>query len=124
MIDDEPNILKMMTLWFEDSEVDLHIANSAEKGLQAIRNQRFDAILCDFGMEDMSGLDVGKAHLEFCRIAGIPKTPFVLLTGLDIDLDAGALKGAGIDRVIKKPLPTDELLHIIQAMATASAGMQ
>ncbi len=122
MIDDEPNILKMMELWFEDSDVALYTASTAEKGLQIIRQERFDVILCDFGMDDMNGLEVGKAHLDFCRIAGIPKTPFMLLTGLDTQLDAEALRVVGVDRVVKKPIPANELFHIIQEMAAASVN--
>ena len=122
MIDDEPNILKMMKLWFEDSDVALHTASTAEKGLQAIRQERFDVILCDFGMDDMNGLEVGKAHQDFCRIAGIPKTPFMLLTGLETQLDTEALKAGGVDRVVKKPIPADKLFHIIQEMAVSSVN--
>ena len=122
MIDDEPNILKMMKLWFEDSDVALYTADTAEKGLQAIRRQRFHVILCDFGMDDMNGLEVGKAHQDFCRIAGIPKTPFILLTGLDTPLDTEAMRVAGVDRVVKKPIPADNLFHIIQEMAAAPAS--
>ena len=120
MIDDEPNILKMMELWFEDSNVALYTADTAEKGMQAIRQERFDVILCDFGMDDMNGLEVGKAHLDFCRIAGIPKTPFMLLTGLDSQMDGEALKVAGVDRVLRKPIPADKLFHIIHEMAAAT----
>ena len=122
MIDDEPNILKMMELWFEDSEVELYTASTAEKGLQAIRQKRFDVILCDFGMDNMNGLEVGKAHLDYCRIAGVPKTPFMLLTGLDTQLDAETLRVVGVDRVVKKPIPADKLFHIIQEMAAASVN--
>jgi two-component system cell cycle sensor histidine kinase/response regulator CckA len=119
MIDDEPNILKMMELWFEDSNVTLYTAGTAEKGLQVIRQERFDVILCDFGMDDMNGLEVGKAHQDFCRIAGIPKTPFMILTGLDTQLDADTLRGAGVDRIVKKPIPADKLFRIIQEMVPA-----
>ncbi len=119
MIDDEPNILKMMELWFEDSNVALHTAGTAEKGLRAIRQKRFDVILCDFGMDDMNGLEVGKAHQDFCRIAGVPKTPFILLTGLDSQMDDETLRVAGVDRVLRKPIPADKLFHIIHEMAAA-----
>ncbi|MCG6877871.1 MAG: PAS domain S-box protein [Deltaproteobacteria bacterium] len=120
MIDDEPNILKMMKLWFEDSDVELCTAGTAQKGLEAIRQERFDVILCDFGMDDMNGLEVGKAHQDFCRIAGISKTPFMLLTGLDTQLDTEALRVAGVDRVVKKPIPAGKLFHIIQEMAAST----
>ena len=122
MIDDEPNILKMMELWFEDSDVALHTASTAEKGMQAIHRERFDVILCDFGMDNMNGLEVGKAHQDFCRFAGIPKTPFLLLTGLDSQFDPEALRVAGVDRVVKKPISADKLLHIIQEIVAASVN--
>jgi PAS domain S-box-containing protein len=116
MIDDEPNILKMMELWFEDSNVALYTAGTAEKGLRAIRQERFDVILCDFGMDDMNGLEVGKAHRDFCRTAGIPKTPFILLTGLASQMDEQALAVAGVDRVLRKPIPAEKLFHIVHEM--------
>ncbi|MCF8127847.1 MAG: PAS domain S-box protein [Deltaproteobacteria bacterium] len=122
MIDDEPNILKMMKLWFEDLNVELCTAGTAEQGLQAIRRARFHVILCDFGMDDMNGLEVGKAHRDFCRMAGIPKTPFVLLTGLDTELDTEALRIAGVDMVVKKPIPAGTLFNIIQEMAAATVN--
>ncbi len=121
MIDDEENILKMMKLWFEDSNVELQTADSAERGLRAIRNGRFDVIICDFGMEDMNGLEVGKAHLDFCRFAGAPKTPFVLLTGLDTKLEAATLEISGVDRIVKKPVSTEELYNIVEEMVASSA---
>ena len=40
MIDDEINILKMMEMFFEDTDVDISTAPTAEKGLLAIRNDR------------------------------------------------------------------------------------
>ena len=124
MIDDEPNILKMMELWFEDSNVALYTADTAEKGLQAIRQERFDVILCDFGMDDMNGLEVGKAHQDFCRISGVPKTPFILLTGLDSQMDNEALRIAGVDRVLRKPIPADELFNIIHGMTATRVDSQ
>ena len=122
MIDDEPNILKMMELWFEDLNVELCTASTAQKGVQAIRRERFHVILCDFGMDDMNGLEVGKAHQDFCRTEGIPKTPFVLLTGLDTQLDVETLRMAGVDRVVKKPIPADKLFNIVQEMAVATVN--
>jgi len=122
IIDDEIIILKMMKMLFEDLDVELHTASTAEMGMQAIRQERFDVILCDFGMDDMNGLEVGKAHQDFCRIAGIPKTPFMLLTGLDTEFDTEGLRVAGVDRVVKKPIPADELFNIIQATVASSVN--
>ena len=40
VIDDEINILKMMEMFFEDTEIDLATALTAEAGLQAIHRAR------------------------------------------------------------------------------------
>jgi two-component system cell cycle sensor histidine kinase/response regulator CckA len=113
IIDDEKNILRMMEMWFEDSHVEVYTANTAEKGLQAFGQIRFDVILCDLGMDDMNGWEVGKTVKDYCHASGIPKTPFMLYTGYDTVLDPNALEASGVDRVVKKPTPAEELLCII-----------
>ena len=102
-----------MEKWFEDSDVKVHTANSGEKALQDIRRNRFDVILCDFGMDDMNGLEVGKTLRDYCQTSGLTKTPFMLYTGFDTILDPEVLETSGVDRVVRKPIPVEELLGII-----------
>ena len=118
VIDDEVNILKMMEMFFEDTEVDIVTALTAEAGLRAIRNDHFDVILCDLGMDDINGLEVGRRVKEYCRKAGKPKIPFLLYTGLEKELDPKKLSDFGIDRVVKKPIPCEDLLRLIQEIST------
>ena len=114
VIDDEVNILKMMEMFFEDTEVDVVTALTAEEGLRTIRNDHFDAILCDLGMDDINGLEVGQRVKEYCRSAGKPKIPFLLYTGLEKELDSKKLSDFGVDRIVKKPIPCEDLLRLIQ----------
>ena len=44
------------------------------------------------------------------------KIPFLLYTGQDKQLDAIKLKESGIDRVVNKPTPCQDLLFIIREM--------
>ena len=117
LIDDEINILKMMELFFEDTKVKVITALTAEKGLRAIRQDDFDVILCDLGMDEMNGLEVGKEVKEYCRKAGKPKIPFLLYTGLEKELDLEKLMDGGVDRVVKKPIPCEDLLRLIQEIS-------
>jgi PAS domain S-box-containing protein len=117
MIDDEINILKMMELFFEDTAVDLTTAQSAEKGLRLIRDGRFDAILCDFSMDGMNGLELSKAALDYTTHNGHSKTPFLLYTGLSQKLDSDELARCGVDHVVQKPIPCADLLRIVQKIA-------
>ena len=117
VIDDEINILKMMEMFFEDTEVDIVTALTAEEGLRAIQRHEFDAVLCDLGMDDMNGLEVGQKIKEYFQKAGKPKIPFLLYTGLENELDPNKLSDHGIDRVVKKPIPCEDLLRLIQELA-------
>jgi two-component system cell cycle sensor histidine kinase/response regulator CckA len=117
VIDDEINILKMMELFFEDTEIDIVTALTAEEGLRAIRRYEFDAVLCDLGMDDINGLEVGQRVKEYFRKAGKPKIPFLLYTGLENELDPKKLSDHGIDRVVKKPIPCGDLLLLIQEIS-------
>jgi PAS domain S-box-containing protein len=117
LIDDEVNILRSMAMFFEDSEVELITARSAEQGIQAVQNDTFDVVLCDFGMDSMNGLEVARVVKEYCDRVGIPKIPFMLYTGVDKKLEPRMLMECGVDRVVQKPIPFRELLGIVQSVA-------
>jgi CheY-like chemotaxis protein len=118
LIDDEVNILRSMEMFFEDSEIEIMTAKTAREGIQTIHNNTLDVVLCDLAMDDMNGLEVGKAIKTHCRKAGIPKIPFILYTGLDKKLESRILKESGVDRVVQKPIACEKLLHIIQSVVT------
>jgi PAS domain S-box-containing protein len=119
LIDDEINILRAVEMYFENTEIDIATAQTAREGLSAIEAHPFDVILCDLSMNDMNGLAVGKWVGDYCRRQGTAKIPFMLYTGLDKQLDAAKLKEAGVDRVVHKPAPCEELRHIIREMVSA-----
>jgi CheY-like chemotaxis protein len=107
----------MMELFFEDTEIEVITALTAEEGLRAIRQNYFDVILCDLGMDDMNGLEVGKEVKTHCEKAGKSKIPFLLYTGLEKELDSKKLTEGGVDRVVKKPIPCEDLLRLIQEVS-------
>ena len=84
----------------------------------AFRQKDFDVILCDFGMDDMNGLEVGREIKEYCERQSIPKIPFLLYTGLEKELDPEKLIDGGVDRVVKKPIACEELQVIIHEMTS------
>jgi PAS domain S-box-containing protein len=124
VVDDEKNILKMMELYFEDSSIDLTTANSAQKGLHAIRSDRFDVLLCDFSMDDMNGLQLCKAAKDYLREAGQDKLTCLLYTGLSQKLDPDELERCGVDGVVRKPFPCSELQRIVQEAVANSRQVE
>lgn len=116
IIDDEVNILKAMQLFFEDSKMEICMAKTAQEGIQAIEKKRFDAILCDFGMDDMNGLEISRAAMKTAQQFGRRKTPFLLYTGLDKKLNSEKLEQSGVDIVVNKPVSLEKLSGMIQAI--------
>jgi CheY-like chemotaxis protein len=116
MIDDEVNILRSMEMYFEDSEIDITTVSSATEGIRSVHENNFDVILCDFGMDDMNGLEVGREIQKFYLENRLKKIPFLLYTGLDKQLDAKKLEESGIDRVVNKPTSCEDLLNIIRGV--------
>ncbi len=114
IIDDEVNILKAITMFFEDSELEIATASSGEEGLRKFQEEGADAILCDLGMDGMNGWEVGESIKSFCESKGIPKPPFLIYTGWDTKIESKELQQKGVDRVVTKPVPYDQLLRIVR----------
>ncbi len=116
LIDDEVNILRSMEMFFEDSEIEILTARTSAAGMHAIETAGLDVVLCDLGMDDMNGLEMGKAVKAYCSRINIPKIPFILYTGLDKKLAPPTLEECGVDRVVQKPIACEKLLTIIQSV--------
>ncbi len=107
-----------MKMYFEDSEVEIVAALSGREGLEAFRQGNFDVVLCDLGMDDMNGWEVGESIKQYCESQRIPRPPFLLYTGWDKQIDSGELGDRGVDRIVTKPIPYDALLRIAQEEIT------
>ena len=85
-------------------------ADSAEQGLALCQRQWFDAILLDFKLPDMSGLqvlDAVKSHH--------PNTAVIMLTGHGSERVAvRAMKGGAQDYLVKDSLKRDVLQHTVR----------
>lgn len=121
MVDDEVNILKAMEMFFEDSEVELVTSRTAAEGLEAFKQGSFDVVLCDLGMDDLNGWEFGKQIRGYCLQMGLPRVPFLLYTGWDSGFDPARLEESGVDRVVIKPVPCSELLHILEEVTSAAS---
>jgi len=89
-------------------------ATSGEQGVGIFRNNKIDLVICDLGMPGMNGYEVGKAVQAICQERGIPKTPFILLTGWDVKAqEKEKMIDSGVDAILKKPLDAKKLLAAI-----------
>lgn len=116
LIEDEVSIIRSMAWFFEETEVEMVACRSAQEGLELYQQQPFDVVLCDLGMDDLSGWEVGRRIKEYCQHLGLPKTPFLLYTGWDRRFSPEQLEACGVDQVVIKPVPFDQLLQILREL--------
>jgi len=90
-------------------------ALSGTEGLALFRDNEVDLVICDLGMPEMNGWEVGKMVRSLCREKGIPKTPFILLTGWGGQfMEPDKIAESGIDGVLEKPVEVSRLFSMIQ----------
>jgi ribonuclease P protein subunit RPR2 len=112
LVDDEPALRELLRITFESSEVVVDEAGSVVEAEERIRTAKPDVVVLDVIMP-------GEPGTELCRrLKAAPETralPVVLLTGSDLDDDAGA------DAVVLKPFSPLELLSIVERLAIAGS---
>ncbi|MDN7024898.1 PAS domain S-box protein [Methanoculleus sp. FWC-SCC1] len=76
-VDDEPALLDITRLFLErKSDISVTIVTSAEEALTTLQHQRFDAIVSDYEMPRMNGIE----FLKRLKAEG-NDTPFIIFTG-------------------------------------------
>jgi DNA-binding response OmpR family regulator len=111
IVDDELNMVKGLkdNLEFEGYEVDT--AFEGNSGLQKVLQSKYDLILLDIMLPEVSGFDICKA----ARKEGV-NTPIILLTAKGEEIDKVLGLELGADDYITKPFSLRELLARIKAI--------
>jgi PAS domain S-box-containing protein len=106
VVDDEPEILSVLREALERSGHEVETAGSGAEGIERYRNGRFDVVLSDLGMGDVSGWDVAKA----VRRNGAGKPVLGLVTGWGATISEDLVKAHGVQFVIAKPFDVEDLV--------------
>ncbi len=109
VIDDEPQIRRLLTISLEAGGYRVVAANSGQEGLVLAAQHRPGVIILDLGLPDLSGLEVLKRLREWTQ------TPVLILTVQDAEADKIAALDAGADDYVTKPFNTGELLARLRA---------
>ena len=109
VIDDEPQIQRLLTVSLEANGYRVTAANNGQEGLVLAAQHRPDVIVLDLGLPDLSGLEV----LE--RLREWTQTPVIILTVQDAEADKIAALDNGADDYVTKPFNTGELLARLRA---------
>jgi len=108
VIDDEEEVRAVLAEILLAQEHSVRTAASGREGLNLFRDGRYDLVLTDLGMPEMSGWQVAQAVKELSR-----DTQVVLVTGWGEELDPEAVRKGWADFVLPKPFLVNELLAVI-----------
>lgn len=114
LIDDDEPIVRIFEKGLNKLGQSPIAALSGLEGLKIFEENEVDAVVCDLAMPGMNGWEVARAIHQICLERGVPKPPFILLTGWAGQLgEEEILAHPDVDRIIEKPVKSARLLDII-----------
>jgi DNA-binding response OmpR family regulator len=111
IIDDDINLTQMLKMTLESSGFDVVRAVSPTEGIWAARHQHPDAIILDFVMPMMNGVEVCQAIRQFSQV------PILVLSVLDQPSIIAKVLDAGADDYLVKPVAVNILQAYLKKLA-------
>lgn len=111
IIEDNPELVQVLTEGFSDLGFSVDAAFTGEEGLNKARSGQFDCIILDLLLPDMDGLDL----IEKFRDEG-HDTPIIILTARDSVEDRVEGLNRGADDYLVKPFDFKELHARVKAL--------
>ena len=117
VIEDEESLRFMLESKLSQAGYAVGVAATGKDALAKFQSgQKYDLILCDLKMPNMSGLDLFR---EFKEMGG--RVPFVIITGYPEREKIMEAIQLGVQDVILKPIKHSELLERIDAFLAGAA---
>ena len=117
VVEDEPNILELLSASLRYAGFDVVTAADGTAAVQAAQRQRPDLIVLDVMLPDMDGFDVVR-RLR----GGGAQTPVVFLTARDSTEDKIRGLTLGGDDYVTKPFSLDEVIARVRAVLRRTRG--
>lgn len=108
LIEDDPDIARLLRLELHDAGFELEAHARGAAGLTAVRENPPDLVVLDLGLPDMDGAEIAR------RIRRTDALPIIVLTAVDEVERKVALLGDGADDYVAKPFHVEELVARIQ----------
>ena len=119
VIDDEPQIRKLLRIVLEQEHYRALESDSGRQGLSEIAIRRPDVVLLDLALPDMDGVELLKRVRQWSQV------PVLILSVKDSPEDKVAGLDAGADDYVTKPFEATELLARLRAIQRrAPAGAE
>lgn len=112
IVDDEEEIRFLLETKFSRAGYEVTVAADAKEALKGLlKGDRYDLIVCDLRMPEMSGIEL---YMQLERTA--PGTQFLLITGYPEKDQLTAAMQKGIVHIMLKPVKHSEILEKVKNM--------
>jgi len=114
LVEDDAMIRNALSMAFKNKECCLRVCKNGQKGLQALKEERFDIVICDFRLPDMNGL-------EFFKFMGNRPSHIlkILVSAYGDEKLRSELSRVGVHAFIPKPFTIKQLVpvmvHLVEA---------
>jgi len=109
VVDDEKNILKVVSLTLKENHYEVDTARSSEEAIEKFTQNTFDLVITDLKLPGKTGIDL----LSYIK-AREPDVPVIMITAFGtIETAIHAMK-KGAFNYLTKPVNPDELLTVIR----------
>jgi len=114
LVDDDKWIRDSMTVLFEAEGCALKALETAEEGLEIIKNQKFDIAIVDYRLPNMDGL-------EFLERIGVlmPNIMRILITAYGDKKMFSRAKRIGVEEYIAKPFTSENIEETLTRLVRA-----
>ena len=110
MIDDSPELARVVRMALEEDGMNVHLAGDAESGLERVREVSADVVVLDLVLPGIDGIEACR------RLRTFSDAYVVMLTGRDSETDRLIGLSVGADDYMVKPFYARELVARIRAM--------
>ncbi|MDD4907209.1 MAG: ATP-binding protein, partial [Methylobacter tundripaludum] len=110
LIDDNPDVVDSLALWFEALGHQVETAHHGIQGISAAQSFEPDIVLLDIGLPDMDGYQVARKLREH---PSTQRVRIIALSGYDQKNNSFSAESAGFDHYLMKPPNLSQLRDLI-----------
>jgi two-component system, OmpR family, response regulator RegX3 len=118
ILEDDPSQMELLVHWLQLAGHHAHAFDQGAALLRSLEHDSFDALLLDWNIPDISGLEVLKRVRQQLR----SRIPVIFITARTDEADVVSALRQGADGYVVKPMRRMELLARLQAVTRRNAA--
>ena len=113
--DDDPDIRELVQAILQAAGFQVSTTDNTTGALQLAATESFDALLLDYWMPDMTGIELCRQIRTFDK-----STPILICSGAVTEADRNAAALAGAQAYVAKPFASKDLIQALRSSLKAS----